>query len=241
MYHSIRTAVNISDVSQNECPIQPRTILCSTCEPNHYRVKLRHRAKHSIRASAHGMYSRSEPNFWLSIHQENSELVNNTSISDIPAEIRKKETSQSNMHWPCSHRWGSRKCNNYVKSVGARCQDCQVCTCADSSIQCMSAAVIDETLLIIYPPIQKCRELDSTPTHTRLAHMYDVETFVRGFRNAELNAACIVVMMRDGALERALLDALAVIQENDTEWYDRIKYVVPQGISQYKEEANGWA
>ncbi|EMT63887.1 hypothetical protein FOC4_g10010360 [Fusarium odoratissimum] len=116
------------------------------------------------------------------------------------------------MHWPCSHRWGSRKCNNYVKSVGARCQDCQ-----------------------------KCRELDSTPTHTRLAHMYDVETFVQGFRNAELNAACIVVMMRDGASERALLDALAVIQENDTEWYDRIKYVVPQGISQYKEEANGWA
>ncbi|KAH7172157.1 hypothetical protein DER46DRAFT_594012 [Fusarium sp. MPI-SDFR-AT-0072] len=219
MYHSIRTAVNVSDISQNECPIQPRTILCSTCEPNHYRVKLPHRAKHSIRASAHGMYSRSEPNFWLSIHQENSELVNNISISNIPAEIRKKETSQSNMHWPCSHRWGSRKCNNYVKSVGARCQDCQVCTCADSSIQ-------------------KYRELDSTPTHTRLAHMYDVETFVRGFRNAELNAACIVAMMRDGASERALLDALAVIQENDTEWYDRIKYVVPQGISQYKE---GWA
>ncbi|EWG43961.1 hypothetical protein FVEG_05205 [Fusarium verticillioides 7600] len=82
------------------------------------------------------------------------------------------------------------------------------------------------------------RELDSTPTHTRLAHMYDVENFVRGFRNAELNTAYIVVMMRDGASERALLDALAVIQENDTEWYDRIKHVVPQGISQYKEEAS---
>ncbi|CVK88892.1 uncharacterized protein FMAN_04643 [Fusarium mangiferae] len=88
-------------------------------------------------------------------------------------------------------------------------------------------------------PWERGARTASTPTHTRLAHMYDVETFVRGFRNAELNAACIVVMMRDGASERALLDALAVIQENDTEWYDRIKYVVPQGISQYKEEANG--
>jgi hypothetical protein len=233
MYHSIRMTVNISGVSQNECPLQARTIRCSTCEPNHHRVKLlRHRVKHSIRASAHDMHLRNEPSLWLSIRQENSNFVNNASISNIPTEIRKNETSQSNMRWPCSHRWGSRKCNNYVKSVGARCQECQVCTCADSS---------DETLLIIYPPIQKCKELDSTPTHTRLAHMYDVETFVRGFRNAELTAACIVVMMRDGASERAMLDALDVIQENDAEWYDRIKYVVPQGISQYKEEVNGCA
>lgn len=89
MYHSIRTAVNISDVSKNECPIQPRTVLCSTCELNHYRVKLRHRAKHSIRTSAHGIYSRRELNFWLSIHQENNELVSNTSISNIPAEPKK--------------------------------------------------------------------------------------------------------------------------------------------------------
>ncbi|KAM0559784.1 hypothetical protein ACHAPJ_004308 [Fusarium lateritium] len=90
--------------------------------------------------------------------------------------------------------------------MGAKCQDCQ-----------------------------NRKDMDSTPTHTRLAHMYDVDVFVEGFRNAGLNAACIVEMMKDGASEKALLDALDVIQENDTDWYDRIKYVVPQGISQYKE------
>ena len=78
--------------------------------------------------------------------------------------------------------------------------------------------------------------MDSTPTHTRFAHMYDVEHFVEGFRNAGLNAACIVEMMKDGASEKSLREALCVVQENDTEWYDRIKYVVPQGISWYKEE-----
>jgi hypothetical protein len=47
--------------------------------------------------------------------------------------------------------------------------------------------------------------------------MYDVEAFVEVFRNAKLNAACVVDVMKDGAAERALLD---VIRENDTDWYD---------------------
>lgn len=68
--------------------------------------------------------------------------------------------------------------------------------------------------------------------------MYDVEAFVEVFRNAELNAACVVDMMKDGAAERALLDALDVVRENDTDWYDRVKYIVPQGIYQYNEEVN---
>lgn len=66
--------------------------------------------------------------------------------------------------------------------------------------------------------------------------MYDVAHFVEGFRNEGLNAACIVEMMKDGASEKSLREALCVVQENDAGWYDRIKYVVPQGISRHKEE-----
>ncbi|KAM0342234.1 hypothetical protein ACHAPU_009639 [Fusarium lateritium] len=100
----------------------------------------------------------------------------------------------------------------------------------------LQSAAMDKMLLTADPPIQNRKDMDSTPTHTRLAHMYDVEAFVEGFRNTELNAACVVVMMKDGAAEKALLDALDVIRENDTDWYDRIRYVVPQGIREYKDE-----
>ncbi|KAL4728573.1 hypothetical protein ACLX1H_005324 [Fusarium chlamydosporum] len=53
--------------------------------------------------------------------------------------------------------------------------------------------------------------------------MYDVAHFVEGFRNEGLNAACIVEMMKDGASEKSLREALCVVQENDAGWYDRIK------------------
>ncbi|KAG8665722.1 hypothetical protein FPOAC1_010523 [Fusarium poae] len=145
--------------------------------------------------------------------QKSDNFVSDISISSLLEEAEKEQSPQKIMRWPCNHHWGSRKCNEYVDSLGAKCLDCT-----------------------------DRKDMDSTPTHTRFAHMYDVEQFVEGFRNAGLNAACVVEMMKDGASEKSLREALCVIQENDAGWYDRIKYVVPQGISRYKaEEGKGEA
>ncbi|KAF4989498.1 hypothetical protein FDECE_14691 [Fusarium decemcellulare] len=109
------------------------------------------------------------------------------------------------MCWPCNHYWGKWACNRWVNTMGAKCQDCK-----------------------------NRKDMDSTPTHTRLAHMYDVDVIVEGFRNAGLNAACVVEMMSDGASERALQDALRVIRENDVAWHDRVEHVVLLGIIRWK-------
>ncbi|PTD10563.1 hypothetical protein HYE67_007499 [Fusarium culmorum] len=213
MYHSARMAVNISDVPQNKRQLQHCTIFCSTCEPNHHGANARHRrrGRRGIRASAQDMPWRREFNLWPSMSQESSNSVSDISNPILAEEVEKKQSPQKIMRWPCNHHWGSRKCNEYVDSLGVKCLDCT-----------------------------NRKDMDSTPTHTRFAHMYDVEQFVEGFRNAGLNAACVVEMMKDGALEKALREALCVVQENDTAWHDRIKYVVPQGISRYKaEEAKG--
>ena len=50
------------------------------------------------------------------------------SIPTLLNEIQKEQNTHKIMRWPCNHYWGSRKCNEYVDSLGAKCLDCTVCT-----------------------------------------------------------------------------------------------------------------
>ncbi|KAF4974244.1 hypothetical protein FZEAL_8824 [Fusarium zealandicum] len=110
------------------------------------------------------------------------------------------------MRWPCNHNWGNWACDKWVNTMGSKCEDCK-----------------------------SRKDMDSIPTHTRLAHMYDVDVIVEGFRNAGLNVACIVEMLDHGTSEQVLYDALKVVQDNDAEWHERVEQTVLQGIRRWKE------
>lgn len=71
------------------------------------------------------------------------------------------------------------------------------------------------------------------PTHKRLSRVDDVELLVRGLRNANINTGCVVDMLRDGAAEQHLLEALDVIKENDEAWHDQVCSIVREAISRW--------
>ncbi|KAM5342456.1 hypothetical protein ACJ41O_013422 [Fusarium nematophilum] len=211
MYHSSRMTVNILDVSRRARQLRPRTTRSGTCDPNHHGIELVHRARTGIREAGQDMRARREPDLWLSrsVRKNNNNNINDDDLMDKAPETglgsgEEREAQPKAMRWPCNHRWGKWACNSWVNTMGAKCQDCK-----------------------------NRKDMDSTPTHTRLAHMYDLDVIVEGFRNAGLNAACIVEMLNDGASEQALHDALSVIQENDAAWHYRVEHVVLHGIGRW--------
>jgi hypothetical protein len=130
MYHSIRVVVNLSNVSQNNQPLQHRTIRCSTCDEDFHSVELTHRMRLDIRASTKDVHLTCDLNLWLSMRQESSNLVSDIPVPNHSNEIQNNCLSHKSMRWPCSHYCGSRMCNSYVDILGAICQDCKVSTCA---------------------------------------------------------------------------------------------------------------
>lgn len=71
------------------------------------------------------------------------------------------------------------------------------------------------------------------PTHERLSRVDDVELLVRGLCNANINTGCVVDMLRDGAAEQHLLEALDVIKENEEVWHDQIYSIVREAMSKW--------
>ncbi|KAL6360445.1 hypothetical protein LRP88_06151 [Fusarium phalaenopsidis] len=204
MYHSIQMAVSALDVSQRARQLRPRTTRSGTCGTNHH-----HGVEFPHRARSgirEGQQDmRARSEPDLWLYKSLENSILMSDATEHHGERDERRDQPKTMHWPCSHHWGKWACNRWVNTMGAKCQECK-----------------------------NRKDMDSTPTHTRLAHMYDVDVLVEGFRNAGLNAACVVDMMNDGASERALHDALKVIQENDVAWHDRVEHIVLLGIFRWK-------